>query len=99
MSQQLIDFYKAIENSSQQMLAAAKVEDWDQVARYEGVCAVLIEQLRLRAQTEELAPAVRREKGQIMQRILSIDAEIRCLTEPVLDQVEHHLGRTSQYLH
>ena len=48
MPQMLIDYYKAIENSSRQMLDAAKDEDWDQVVRFEGACAVLIEQLRAR---------------------------------------------------
>ncbi len=28
------------------MLEAAKLKDWDGVVRYEGACAVLIEQLR-----------------------------------------------------
>ena len=46
MPQMLIDFYKAIEDSSAKMLEAAKAEDWDGVVRFEGACAVLIEQLR-----------------------------------------------------
>jgi flagellar protein FliT len=99
MSQMLIDYYKAIENSSQQMLAAAKVEDWEQVVRFEGVCAVLIEQLRVRAQTEELAPDVKREKFHIMQRILQNDAEIRYLTEPQLDRLMPNFEVSQQYLH
>ena len=46
MSHMLIDYYKAIEDSSAKMLEAAKLKDWDGVVRYEGACAVLIEQLR-----------------------------------------------------
>ena len=46
MSNMLIDYYKAIEDSSAKMLEAAKLKDWDGVVRYEGACAVLIEQLR-----------------------------------------------------
>jgi len=99
MSQQLIDYYKAIENSSQQMLAAAKAEDWEQVVRFEGVCAVLIEQLRERAKLEELVPEVRREKFHIMQRILQNDAEIRYLTEPQLDRFVPGFGEAQHYLH
>jgi hypothetical protein len=56
MSQTLIDYYKAIEDSSLKMLNAAKSEDWEQVVRYEGACAVLIEQLRAKAHSEELLP-------------------------------------------
>ena len=99
MSQQLIDYYKAIESSSLQMLAAAKNEDWEQVVRFEGVCAVLIEQLHERAKSEELAPAIRQEKFRIMQRILQNDAEIRYLTEPKLDQLMPQLDAGQQYLH
>ena len=46
MSHMLIDYYKAIEDSSTKMLQAAQSKDWDGVVRYEGTCAVLIEQLR-----------------------------------------------------
>ena len=44
----LIDFYRAIEDSSAKMLQAAQNKDWEGVTRYEGTCAVLIEQLRLK---------------------------------------------------
>ena len=86
MSEMLIDYYKAIETSSQQMLTAAKTADWAQVARYEGVCAILIEQLRGLASTQQLEPAAKVEKTRIMQRILQNDAEIRYLAEPMVVQ-------------
>jgi len=41
MEHTLIDFYRAIEESSAKMLQAAQAKDWDGVARYEGTCAVL----------------------------------------------------------
>ena len=56
MSHMLIDYYKAIEDSSAKMLQAAQSKDWDGVVRYEGTCAVLIEQLRFKAQEHELLP-------------------------------------------
>ena len=68
--QMLIDYYKAIEDSSAKMLDAARAEDWDEVVRFEGTCAVLIEQLRHKARSEELLPEQRMEKTRIMQRIL-----------------------------
>lgn len=89
MSDMLIDYYKAIEDSSEKMLEAAKIKDWDGVVRYEGACAVLIEQLRFKSQGSKLLPEQRREKTRIMQRILRNDAQIRCLAEPWLAQVEH----------
>lgn len=99
MPQMLIDYYKAIEDSSAKMLQAAREEDWDQVVRYEGACAVLIEQLRHRAESEQLTPAQRKEKARIMQRILRNDAEIRCLTEPWLTRVESMMQGQPQLLH
>ncbi len=99
MSQLLIDYYKAIEDSSAKMLDAAKMEDWEQVVRFEGTCAVLIEQLRERAQSEQLQPDHHAEKTKIMQRILNNDAQIRYLAEPWLMHCEQNLEGQHQYLH
>ena len=87
MSHMLIDYYKAIEDSSAKMLQAAQSKDWDGVVRYEGTCAVLIEQLRFKAQEHELLPEHKREKTRIMQRILRNDLalieEVAGLIAPV----------------
>ena len=99
MSHMLIDYYKAIEDSSAKMLEAAKLKDWDGVVRYEGACAVLIEQLRFKSQEHELLPEHRREKTRIMQRILRNDAQIRCLAEPWLAQFEHLFEGQPQMMH
>ena len=88
MSQVLLNHYKAIEDSSARMLEAAKAEDWDEIVRFEGVCAVLIEQLRHRAQSEQLDDDTRREKSRIMLRIPNNDAQIRFLAEPWLQHLE-----------
>jgi flagellar protein FliT len=99
MSQMLIDYYKAIEDSSLKMLDAAKAEDWEQVVRFEGACAVLIEQLRSQAHSEELLPDQRSEKTRIMQRILQNDAQIRYLAEPWLANFDQHFDGSQQFLH
>jgi flagellar protein FliT len=99
MSQMLIDYYKAIEDSSAKMLEAAKAEDWDGVMRFESVCAVLIEQLRQRARNEELDAESRVEKTRIMHRILNNDAQIRYLAEPWLAHFEQRFDGQSQLLH
>ncbi len=95
----LIDYYKAIEDSSARMLEAAKAEDWDGVVRYEGTCAVLIEQLRRHAKTEELDVASRIEKSKIMRRILHNDAQIRYLAEPWLAHFDQATSGTPAFLH
>jgi flagellar protein FliT len=99
MAQALIEYYKAIEDSSAKMLAAAKAEDWDAVMRFEGACAVLIEQLRARARSEELDATSRAEKSKIMQRILNNDAQIRYLAEPWLAHFEQKLDAQPAFLH
>ena len=88
MSQTLLDCYRSIEQSSAKMLAAAQAADWDQVAQYETVCSVLINQLRDRAQNDSLQPDERRQKGAIMRSILMNDAKIRALADPWVDQLD-----------
>lgn len=95
MEHRLLDYYKAIENTSRQMLEAAQTENWDQVVRLEGACAVLIAQLRYRSKTDELGPDERKEKTRIMQRILRTDAEIRCLAEPWLNDLAQLFDKSS----
>ncbi len=87
MTLPLIDYYKAIESTSQAMLDAALVEDWDEVVRLEGACAVLIEQLRERAAGLDLSVQERAEKHRIMMTILRHDAQIRELVEPWIDDL------------
>ena len=99
MPQMLIDYYKAIEDSSAKMRDAAKAEDWDEVVRFEGACAVLIEQLRTKSRSEELLPEQRSEKTRIMQRILQNDAQIRYLAEPWLSHFEQQFEDRPQFLH
>jgi flagellar protein FliT len=99
MTLMLIDYYKAIEDSSAKMLEAAKVEDWDGVMRFEGACAVLIEQLRVRARNEELDAQSKAEKTKIMRRILNNDAQIRYLAEPWLADFEHKIDAQPAFLH
>jgi flagellar protein FliT len=94
----LIEYYQAIEDSSVRMLEAAMAQDWDGVVRYEGACAVLIEQLRHQAKTEALDARTRAQKAGIMRRILQNDAQIRILAEPWLAQVEQQLD-TPKLLH
>ena len=95
----LLDYYRAIEDSSHKMLEAARAKDLEAVMRYEGVCAVLIEQLRFRSREEDLAPEQRSEKARIMQRILRNDAEIRYLTEPWLGHLEELMEGSQRVLH
>jgi flagellar protein FliT len=101
MPQKLIDYYKAIESASKAMLDAAKAENWEQVMRLEGACAVLIEQLRAQAKGVDLSASERSEKQRIMLSILRHDAQIRHLAEPWLADLDQMLTLSpqSQSLH
>jgi flagellar protein FliT len=87
MTATLIDFYKAIEHTSAAMLNAAESADWDEVMRLEGACAVLIEQLRERANALQLSVEENAEKHRIMMTIMRHDAQIRSLAEPWIDEL------------
>lgn len=81
------------------MVDAAKSEAWEDVVRFEGLCAVLIEQLRAKAREEELSPEHRSEKTRIMKRILLNDAQIRLLVEPWLTHCEDQMDGVRRLLH
>lgn len=81
----LIDCYKAIEGGSLRMLAAAHAGDWPGVAQIESDCAALIQNLKRQSRQSGQEAALllpdRQEKQRILQRILGVDAQIRCLVE------------------
>ena len=81
------------------MLMAAQSEDWEEVVRFEGACAVLIEQLRAKASSEVLLPGQQNEKVKIMQRILHNDALILFLAEPWRFEGEPTYPETPHTLH
>jgi len=84
----LLDHYHAIEVTSQKMLVSAQGGLWDEVVECEAVCSLIISKLRLQSESESLTPEARKVKTRIMMRILRNDAQIRCLVEPWLEDVE-----------
>lgn len=99
MNTSLISYYEAIESASEQMLAAARSGDWDQVVKLEGACALLISQLKQAAGGAELGREERQLKGRIMKRILVNDAEIRHLAEPWLEDLDRLMAGRPKMLH
>jgi flagellar protein FliT len=99
MNHSLLDYYEAIERASADMLAAARDGQWDEVARLEGACMVLISQLKHAARSAQLDADSSKAKSRIMQRILVNDAEIRHLAEPWLEDLDHMLAGRSKTLH
>jgi flagellar protein FliT len=99
MNPVLLNYYEAIEQASQDMLAAARAGNWDHVVKLEGACALLISQLKHAAARETLGPEEAQLKSRIMQRILLNDAEIRMLAEPWLEDLDHLLAGRPKTLH
>ena len=99
MNATLLSYYQAIENASQDMLAAARVGNWDHVVKLEGACAMLISQLKHAASQRPLASDEAQLKSRIMQRILVNDAEIRQLAEPWLEDLDAVLAGHPKTVH
>jgi flagellar protein FliT len=99
LDQRLLSYYEALERASNDMLAAARAADWDQVVKLEGACVLLIAQLKHAATEQSLAAEESRQKNRIMQRILVNDAEIRSLAEPWLDELDAMMTGKSRTLH
>jgi flagellar protein FliT len=95
----LLSYYEALERASNDMLAAARAADWDQVVKLEGACVLLIAQLKHAASEKSLAHDEARQKSRIMQRILVNDAEIRTLAEPWLDDLDQMMNGRPRMLH
>ena len=99
MTTALLNYYKAIERASQDMLDAARHGNWDEVLKLEGACALLISQLKQSANAEPLGQDEAQFKSRIMQRILVNDAEIRQLAEPWLDDLDDLLAARPKTVH
>lgn len=89
----LLDHYRALEDASQQMLTAARAERWDEVARLERACKMLIAQLEDAARRHPMTGVDHSERMRILHRIIVVDAEVRHLAQPWLAGLDRMLGR------
>ncbi len=99
MNSALLNYYEAIERASQDMLEAARIGNWDHVVKLESACALLISQLKHAAMQKTLGPEEAQLKSRIMQRILVNDAEIRCLAEPWLEELDKTMAGLGATVH
>jgi flagellar protein FliT len=96
---ELLSYYKAIEQASADMLAAARLGDWEQVVKLEGACVLLISQLKQASQGQHLSNEQSKAKSRILQRILVNEGEIRNLVEPWLPEVDRMMAGKPRVLH
>lgn len=86
-SDEVIVLYEAIATITDQMVAAARASNWEQLAELESRCADHIATLK-KGETLMPLPAIARErKAKIIQKILADDREIRSITEPWMTQL------------
>jgi flagellar protein FliT len=98
----LLHHYSALERASEEMLRAARAGDWTAVCRLEGACAVVIARLKMLSGHQPLPEHQRAERIRILKNILSNDAEIRRICDPVpafLAQSPYVMPAASGLLH
>lgn len=86
-SQELISIYETVAVISDQMLAAARTGDWEQLVALESRCASQVEILKKEGPPAPMSGVVRDQKVRIIRKILADDREIRNITEPWMAQL------------
>ena len=84
----IVDCYRRIADASGRMLEAAEHDDWDEVCSAARDCVDRIAEL---SGIEDLTPAdpsLRREKIELVKRLLADDARIRHLGQPWLEKLD-----------
>lgn len=92
---EVISLYESIADLTDQMLAAARKEDWTLLTKLEADCAHVVDFLK-RNELEVVLSDVRRDrKIEILKKILEDDRDIRKLTEPGLQKLSSLIQSTS----
>ncbi len=85
---QIVERYRRMADASRRMLAAARVDDWDEVCNVEKDCAALVAELSEMGDLAPVDPAMRAQKLEFMKHVLADDAEIRLLSQPLLQKLD-----------
>jgi flagellar protein FliT len=81
-TQDVIDSFKSISVLTGKMVNAAESGDWNGLASLEQNCRAQVEELKLLKEGTLMQPATKKEKVEVIKKILADDARIRELTEP-----------------
>lgn len=93
-TQEVISLYETVAVITDQMLAAARNGDWDQLVELESRCASHVETLKAGEPPAPMTGAHRERKVKIIKKILADDREIRNLTEPWMAQLSQIINST-----
>lgn len=87
-NQEILAIYETVASITDQMLAAARTGDWEQLAALESRCSSQVEILKQNDQPPQpLTPLAREKKTRIIKKILEDDRQIRDITEPWMAQL------------
>jgi flagellar protein FliT len=97
-TQDVIDSFMSISILTGKMVNAAETGDWDGLAMLEQNCRAQVEELKLMKEGTLMQPASKKEKVEVIKKILADDARIRELTEPWMKNlhsilVANHKGK------
>lgn len=93
-SEQVISLYQAMSDITGQMLAAARVRDWEYLAELESHCASHVEQLKQAEPAAALPAPLRARKVKMIHQILAHDRQIRDLTIPWMAELSNLINST-----
>jgi len=92
---EVISLYESVAELTDQMLAAAREENWDLLTKLEADCAHIVGALRKMEASVKLSDDRRERKVKILKKILADDKDIRNLTEPGLKKLSALIQNTS----
>lgn len=90
-SLEVIALYREVERLTGNMLSAAHRADWDRLIELEAGCAHCVQALQGCRVPEPLSASAKRQKVELLRRILANDREIRQLTEPWMKRLAKYL--------
>ena len=93
-SHEVIALYETVAGITDQMLAAARVGDWEQLAVLESRCASHVATLKADEPPLPLTGEIRVRKVQIIKKILADDREIRNIAEPWMAKLSQLINST-----
>lgn len=94
-SQEVIALYENVAVITNQMLTAARIGDWEEVALLESRCAMHVDSLKRDEPPPKLTGDIRVRKVQMITKILADDREIRAIAEPWMENLSRLINSTS----
>ena len=91
-TEQLLDTYDRLSETTAHMRNAAQAGDWERLADLEKDCSSLVTRLSGLENDDPLPEPLRVRKAAMIRKVLDDDAAIRNITEPWLDRLGTMLG-------